>query len=473
MNSSLDASKNSILAANNQSVVINGAGINVGGNSKYQLRVVNSMIAMTDDNWTTSKLAIGLFASEEVGTYWGVNAEVVGGKLIVGNNLVIENKNDTGVMQFKVDSSGAWLNNSTFVLQKDDGGKIILDPSYGIMGGDTLLFSTSGTTVTPSFIDEDGSIIHDEYGMPQNSNFYLDINTGKAYFRGTVKAEAGMIGGFTIEDALLTSGGSAGHVALNGSQTNDYSLYAMWVGSESPTSAPFWIKKNGDLYAKNGTFSGTLSSAKVSGNLTATGDDDAWLIGCGIKAGQTSSTEKGYNFYVSPSGDVWMQGNLTLANGVIKWSNLAYSVTSRVEEATETAEKIANGEYNGTFIDGKKIISPDIYASGNGANYAHLSSTDFILYHEGNQKIALDYGSSGSYAALTLGNSSPGYIKKTMSSGYDHRLWLGDSGESNGIRVSLNGSGITFVSGGSSTTLSSILSRLSKVESQISSLTSE
>ncbi len=76
------------------------------------------MIAMTDDNWATAKLAIGLFASDEVGTYFGVNAEVIGGKLIAGNNLVIENETDDGVMQFKVDSSGAWLNNSTFVLQK-------------------------------------------------------------------------------------------------------------------------------------------------------------------------------------------------------------------------------------------------------------------------------------------------------------------------------------------------------------------
>ncbi len=85
------------------------------------------MIAMTDDNWATAKLAIGLFASDEVGTYFGVNAEVIGGKLIVGNNLVIENETDDGVMQFKVDSSGAWLNNSTFVLQKDNGGKILID----------------------------------------------------------------------------------------------------------------------------------------------------------------------------------------------------------------------------------------------------------------------------------------------------------------------------------------------------------
>ena len=152
MKSSLDAAVNTIIAAKNQSVVINGSGIHVGGDSKYQLRIVDSMIAMTDDNWATAKLAIGLFASDEVGTYFGVNAEVIGGKLIVGNNLVIENETDDGVMQFKVDSSGAWLNNSTFVLQKDNGGKILIDPMYGIAAGTGDLYSVDGTTVYPSFI---------------------------------------------------------------------------------------------------------------------------------------------------------------------------------------------------------------------------------------------------------------------------------------------------------------------------------
>lgn len=45
MNNSLDAAKNTILAASNQSVIINGAGIHVGGGSNYQLRIVDSMIA--------------------------------------------------------------------------------------------------------------------------------------------------------------------------------------------------------------------------------------------------------------------------------------------------------------------------------------------------------------------------------------------------------------------------------------------
>ena len=46
MSDSLNAAKNTILAAANQSVIINGAGIHVGGDSKYQIRIVDSMIAI-------------------------------------------------------------------------------------------------------------------------------------------------------------------------------------------------------------------------------------------------------------------------------------------------------------------------------------------------------------------------------------------------------------------------------------------
>lgn len=375
MNGSLDAAKNTILGASNQSVIIGSSGINVGGNSKYQLRIVDSMIAMTDDGWETAKLAIGLFAAEDIGTYWGVNADVIGGKLLVGNNLIIENTNDQGVMQFKVDSSGAWLNNSTFVLQKDNSGKIIIDPKYGILAGSGNLFTTSGTTVSPSFIDGDGDIVFDSDGMPKNSNFYLDIRDGSAYFRGKVAATSGKIGGFTIEEGYLHAGSGSNYVALNGSGTNANSAYAIWAGATSPGSAKFYVKKDGTLYARDGNFSGTLSASRLSGNLTA--DGDSWLIGCGININNGV-------FKVDRSGNVTMNGNLTLKSGAITWGNLNSTVTGAITGAQDAADaaydmaleassdayaaerlakRIANGTFSGgTFINGTEIYSPTIYA---------------------------------------------------------------------------------------------------------------
>ena len=201
MSGSLDAATNTILGAANQSVVINGAGIHIGGDTKYQMRIVDSMIALTDDGWQTCKMGMGRFASPETGDYFGINADILAGTAHIGRYLHLENpqvdanNKPTGVMQFKVDSTGAWLNNSTFVLQKDGGGKILLDPKYGIVAGTGSLFDTDGTMVRPSFVDKNGMIVLDKDGMPVNSNFFLDLRDGSAYFRGNVYAEDGVFNG--------------------------------------------------------------------------------------------------------------------------------------------------------------------------------------------------------------------------------------------------------------------------------------
>ena len=381
MKRAMDAAVNTINAARNQSVVINGNGINIGGDGPYQIRIVDRMIAMTDDNWETAKVAIGLVSTDETGTQFVVNAEVVGGKLIIGNNLILENPTDNGVMQFKVDASGAWLYNATFVLQSDNvsafstyataplaataatsGGKIILDPKYGIVAGGENLFTTSGTTVTPSFIDNKGGITLDSDGIPTNANFFLDIRDGNAYFRGRVKATSGLIGGFTLESDYMHSGSGGNYVAMNGSGTNTYSAYAFWAGASNPASAPFWIKKDGSFKATNGTFSGILSAARLSGNLTVADgvkDDDGWLIGCGINVGNK-------NFYVDRSGNVTMSGNINMKNGSITWgtSNSPVRVLyARTQLSTPTSSYASYPASSSTGWHQNHSVLYDYYAS--------------------------------------------------------------------------------------------------------------
>jgi len=320
MSSSLDAAVNSIVGAKDETVRIDGGGIHVGGeDGKYQLRVIGSMIAMTDDGWEHAKLAIGRFASKETGEYWGVNAEVIGGKLIVGNNLIIENVNDMGVMQFKVDAGGAWLNNATMCVQCDDGGKILIDPRYGIMAGTGDLYTVDGTTVKPNFIGAGGKIITDSYGIPQNANFYLDARTGKAYFRG---------------DGVF----------------------------------------NGTIHARDGDFSGTIKASILEGTLTGSPTGGGAIKGVSLDIGDGA-------FVVNQNGDVHIE------RGTISWgavtgtdeiddrissaqsrADSAYSYASRASssaaDAKDLARKIANGEYsNGTFINGREIYSPTIFAN--------------------------------------------------------------------------------------------------------------
>lgn len=68
-----------------------------------QMKIINSTIAITDDNWATTKTAIGKYyytdpdTGDTVSAY-GVNAETIIGKLFLGKN--IELKNDAGTLVF-------------------------------------------------------------------------------------------------------------------------------------------------------------------------------------------------------------------------------------------------------------------------------------------------------------------------------------------------------------------------------------
>lgn len=427
MNNSLDAAKNTILGAKNQSVVINGAGVHVGGDSKYQLRIVDSMIAMTDDNWATCKMALGRFASPEVGEYFGVNAEVIGGKLIVGNNLIIENTNDKGVMQFKVDSTGAWLNNASFILQSASasGGKIMIDPDYGIAAGNGSLYTTSGTTVRPSFVDNSGRITTDSDEMPMNTNFYLDIRDGSAYFRGKLKATSGQIGGFNIASSYLYSGSGSNRVALNGG-TSYYPDYAIWAGNNNPANAPFWVKKNGDVYMQNGTFRGTIQAQRY---LDSSGND--MMSGGKFKSdyldlhGITIRDNNGnVSFQVSRYGDVTIggtvSGKITMGPGSsIDWStvgnmnldyNPAYSLADSAWDKAAIAQNDVNslskyvydldipklpGYIKNTYIDATKIQSPTIEGNSIKAMRAiNVADWGYMGYARGARIVDTWWGSS-------------------------------------------------------------------------------
>lgn len=375
MSDSLDAAKNTILAASNQSVIINGAGIHVGGDSKYQLRIVDRMIAMTDDNWSTAKLAIGRFASPEVGEYWGVNAEVIGGKLVVGNNLIIENKNDHGVMQFKVDSSGAWLYNSTFTLAQDGGGKILIDPKYGIAAGTGSLYSTSGTTVYPSFIGRNGSIIKDSEGMPANSNFFLDLRDGTAYFRGTVYAKNGTFSG-KLEAATGRFNGtvqadrfldSAGHDMMSaGKFTSDYLDLRGITIRDNSGGVSFQVSRSGDVTI-GGTINGTVH------------------MGAGSSIDWRSVTNK--NDYLSPGVQEAMKARIeaaiaqkqaeaaeekydTLDRRITNVNSLATSAIDKANANYRSDAEIFDiltdqGERRGLFSDGSRLfINADFIRTG-------------------------------------------------------------------------------------------------------------
>ena len=74
--------------------------------SDVQLKIINSTMAITDDNWKTTKTAIGNFyyrdpVTNDLKSAYGINGEVIVGKLLLGEGLGIYN--DSGSLTFNQD----------------------------------------------------------------------------------------------------------------------------------------------------------------------------------------------------------------------------------------------------------------------------------------------------------------------------------------------------------------------------------
>lgn len=74
-----------------------------GTYSPEQMKIINSTMAVTDDNWETIKTAVGKFnyvdkKTNEVKTGYGLNAEAIVGQFIMGENIILEN--EAGTLSF-------------------------------------------------------------------------------------------------------------------------------------------------------------------------------------------------------------------------------------------------------------------------------------------------------------------------------------------------------------------------------------
>jgi hypothetical protein len=151
---------------------------------------------------------------------------------------------------------------------------------------------------------------------------------------GTITAQDGTVGGWTLAATKLSSGTSTSYVAL--ATSGGYSIYA---GSETASSAPFSVTPQGALTAKSGAIGGfTLASDRLT-NLGATKyagiietDLDTTLA---FFAGATSTAGAGATFTVTNAGAV-TASNITATGGAIGGWTLA-STPSRLHAGSGSA----------------------------------------------------------------------------------------------------------------------------------------
>lgn len=184
-----------------------------------QMRIIKKTISFTTDNWKTVRTAIGEYhyadpkTGKIVETY-GINAETIIGKLILGEELIITNSK--GSMEF------------------NDSGLIIDTMSNGGFGfnikknGNSVLYAdTDGNLVLKGFIYADGGVFNgtvNATGGKFSGNIEANdctFNNGtfnNGLFKGDVEAKSFSLN--QVIDALTDIGGKYGFTVVTGDETD-------------------------------------------------------------------------------------------------------------------------------------------------------------------------------------------------------------------------------------------------------------
>lgn len=251
ISSALNAAKNKIVNSENQSVTFGEYGLQIkqfnkdtGGFDPKQIWMANGMIAFSNDGFETVKMALGEVEVNGV-KYYGIVADALIGRLIVGNSLYLQNGDAT--MTFA--SNGLTITNGVNTVK--------IDPT------NTNLFQIlKGNTKVLYF---------DSYG---NGRFSGILEAAGGTFTGTLSGVDGTFTG-TLSGNIIT-GSTINGSTINGSTINwgaGNSLTTDSVGNPTLSSnqvinlsAPSVMFQN--LISGNTLYSNTITTGSLTVNST-------------------------------------------------------------------------------------------------------------------------------------------------------------------------------------------------------------
>ena len=296
-----------------------------------QLKIINSTLAITDDNWKTVKTAVGAYyyfdpLTGKLNKAYGVNAETIVGKLLIGEGLTIANKSNT----FIVDDNGATLVNANFSMETANGNsKIILNPEEGI--------KIQGVT---------NGVLQDK--------FYVDEN-------GNVMIKGALTSGSTVTGATIVSGN------LN---IGDGSFVVDNFGNLNIGKGKFVVDNNGDVNIGNGalSFDTETGDLSIKGKIVSGSTiNDSTIVGGSLNIGNGA-------FVVDN------KGNVTIKSGSISWG--AVTGTDAIDKAISDAQAAAiNAQTTANTANSKAVSAYNL--AGEAVDLADAAGDDIVLLAKG------------------------------------------------------------------------------------------
>lgn len=225
LQTSRDLTMNAALTSINEEVVIDGSGytgrklLSDGTYDPCQVKLTSNSLVFTNDAWESCSVALGKLIIDNNHTAYGLNADVLMGRVLVGTNLTIEAVNSNNNVTTKIDGDGITVYNGNIRIIDTKNGEI--------------------------------------FGTDSNGNLYI---------KGVIFASGGNIGGWEITDSSLILRNSDDtprmFISGTGAQIKNYV-----VGSHTGKDWVIWgngqfgVTNRGELYA---------SGADITGKITAT-----------------------------------------------------------------------------------------------------------------------------------------------------------------------------------------------------------
>lgn len=317
--------------------------------SDCMLNVNSNGIYMTDDAWESVKTAIGKFKFNGQWVY-GVNTELLMGKMIIGENLLISNKNKNGESSVQIDGDGITIKNgliqsSNYNVEEKTGSMLNLE--YG-----TFDFAGGNLTYLDNKLNIKGDIYADSLILGED-----------AYVEGKVIANDGKIGNWSINTAIYNGTDSATSTTtgtyIGTDAIRQYSSANTYIHIQNGILNCKGANISGTIYATDGEFTGDITAttltATQSGKIANFNFNSNALYTTGASYGSSGSYFGSSGLSLGSNFKVDTSGNLTCSN--INAKSGTFSGTVNATGGTFSGNITCSGTLNGGTVSGANLYT--------------------------------------------------------------------------------------------------------------------
>ena len=487
INNALDLTKQMIMTSDNQEFTISDVGIRgkewLEDEQRYsneEIWMQKNVIAFSDDNFNTVKQAIGKITLPDGSESYGVIADSIVGRILIGGELFIQNENNT----FRVDSDGIYIKDANILMTNTDGreqsipdlvetatekfdrvltsnGLLNTEKMEGqILAGTNNIYVVNNSTTKAMLINESGLLI-------ANSK----LTNGDWDWRTAISADGvvadviqanGTLSGVNIVGGSLNIGNNSftvnnsGNVAITKGSINigddsfivdNYGNVSISRGSINIGDGNFTVDSGGNVIAKSMTLTDNITGEVDANNLVIKN----LVVGENVLMGENATIS--WMNVASKPNDLAYMDDLSWYNISHIPSDLArigdipalpsYIQSTKITQTSIESPNITGGTITGAVVQSWGTNGSGVTLNSNSMTVYANSSTQCGYIRYDNTGNGNTEGSNRMYIATTNGYNMKLQSASNMSLTAS-KIYLEGRVIINGVEIGASGSVAVF-----------------------------